>query len=183
MYAISEVKTFAKDHIRLSMVTKALLCSFLIALCAMIRIPLPFTPVPITLQTFAVMLIGGALGRRYGTLSVLFYLAESLIGLPVLSGGTSNPLALFSPVGGYLIGFAVQAYLTGWFVERTLTYGKGVVFLGIFAASIVQLVLGALVLGFYVGHTHAIYMGVIPFLIGDYLKVSAATVILTKYAR
>lgn len=112
-YSLSQ----AKDS-RVLLLTRIILGSCLIALCAQIRIPLPFTPVPITLQTLAVMLVGGALGSRNGALSVLLYLAESMLGLPVLSGFRIDPLALFSPVGGYLVGFVFQAYLTGWFVEN-----------------------------------------------------------------
>jgi len=72
---------------------QVILCSGIIALCAQIRIPLPFTPVPITMQTFAVMMIGGMLGSKNGALCVLMYLAEASFGLPVLRGGVSDPLA------------------------------------------------------------------------------------------
>lgn len=178
----SQTQIASPSQVRVSTWTKIVLSALFIALCAMIRIPLPFTPVPITLQTFAVMLIGGALGSRQGVWSVLCYLAMSVVGLPVLSGGQSNPFALMSPLAGYLVGFVVLAYASGWFVERKEKFGNTVVFLGILIASFVQMFMGAFVLGFFVGHTNAIYMGVIPFLLGDFVKVSVVTAIVTNNA-
>lgn len=167
----------------LKVLVQVVLSSLFIALCAQIRIPLPFTPVPLTMQTFAVLLVGGYLGSKNGALSVMLYLAETMLGLPVLSGGRVDMLALFSPVGGYLIGFIFQAYLSGWVVERQKYLGKTLVSLGLTAACAVQLLCGAFVLAFYVGAERSLLLGVLPFIPGELIKVSAAAAILARYRR
>ena len=92
--------------------------SLLTALCARIVIPLPFTPVPITGQTFAVLLTGAALGARRGAAAIVLYVLEGLAGLPVFAGGASGLARLLGPTGGYLLGFIAAAYLTGTLAER-----------------------------------------------------------------
>jgi biotin transport system substrate-specific component len=74
----------------------------LIALTARVSIPLPFGAVPITGQTFGVLLVGAALGARRGTLRVMVHLAEGMVGLPVFAGGSAGPAVLLGPTGGYL---------------------------------------------------------------------------------
>jgi hypothetical protein len=83
-----------------------------------VRIPLPFTPVPITGQTFGVMLVGAGFGARLGFLALLLYLLEGLLGLPFFSGGGSGLSHLAGATGGYLLAFPLAAGLMGWFVER-----------------------------------------------------------------
>src|SRR5688572_14811783 len=96
-----------------------LLGSVLIALCAQVAIPLPFTPVPVTGQTFAVLLIGAAFGSRLGAATVLAYIIEGAAGLPVWSpGATQGAARLMSPTGGYIVGFLVAAFVVGLLVER-----------------------------------------------------------------
>jgi biotin transport system substrate-specific component len=92
--------------------------SFLTGLMAQIRITLPFTPIPLTGQTFAVLLSGVVLGSRRGFLSQALYLVEGAAGLPVFAGGTGSALHLLGPTGGYLWSFPVAAGLLGWLVER-----------------------------------------------------------------
>jgi len=96
--------------------------SLLIALCARISIPVGFSPVPITGQTFAVLLVGALLGGRLGALTVIAYIGEGLAGLPV---GAMGPFGIPSgipwiigPTGGYLVGFVVAAYITGTLAQR-----------------------------------------------------------------
>ncbi len=81
-------------------------------------IQLPFSPVPITGQTMAVLLVGALLGSRRGALAVLAYIAEGLAGLPVFAGGAAGLARLFGPTGGYLVGFVAAAFLVGWLAER-----------------------------------------------------------------
>ncbi len=152
--------------------------SLFIALCAQIKIPLGFTPVPITLQTLAVMIVGGFLGSRKGTLCVLLYLAEISMGLPVAAGGISNPLALIGLKGGYLIGMIAQAYLTGWIYERAKTFRSFKVLFAVFLISILQMGIGAFWLGMFVGMKNSLYMGFYPFLPGDIIKCIATVTFL-----
>jgi biotin transport system substrate-specific component len=145
--------------------------SLFMALCSQIKIVLPFTPVPLTLQTLAVLLIGVSLGSRKGAWALLLYFAEILMGLPVLSGGTSDPLVFIGPKGGYVLGFCVQAFLMGWFVER-MPWSRSVTLLvGGLLACAVQLGLGVVVLAQFVGWSPVWTMGLSPFIPGEILKV------------
>jgi biotin transport system substrate-specific component len=92
--------------------------SVFIALLAQVAIPLPFSPVPITGQTFAVLLVGVLLGSRRGGLGVLLYLLEGAAGLPFFAGGTAGLARLAGPTGGYLVGFVVAAIVVGLLAER-----------------------------------------------------------------
>lgn len=145
--------------------------SGLMALCSQIKIALPFTPVPLTLQTLAVLLIGASLGSRKGALVILLYFSQILMGLPVLSGGASDPLVFFGPKGGYVLGWCLQAFLMGWCVEK-LSWSKPINLMigGILACS-VQMGLGILLLAQFVGWESVWVMGLFPFLPGEILKI------------
>lgn len=147
--------------------------SFLIALCAQIQIPLGFTPVPITLQTLAVLMLAAMLGARNAMLAVIVYLAEGMMGFPVMKGGTINSLALIGPTGGYLLGMVAQAYLAGWFFERAQRFSSAVLFLAVSATCFIGLGLGAVWLSFFVGTTNTLHMGVLPFIPGEIVKTLA----------
>lgn len=90
----------------------------LTAIAAQLRFNVPWTPVPYTGQTGAVLLVGAALGWRLGALSMLLYVAAGLLGLPVFNGGASGIQQLLGITGGYLVGFVVAAAITGWLAER-----------------------------------------------------------------
>lgn len=154
--------------------------SFLIALCAQIKVPLFFTPIPLSLQTLAVMVVGGFLGPTRGAMCVVTYLAQLSMGLPVGAGGVVAPLALIGPSGGYLLGFVLQAYLVGWCTEQKSRMNALTFFASLFAISLVQLGMGALWLGLFVGLESSLAMGFTPFLPGDFLKTLVATTFITK---
>jgi biotin transport system substrate-specific component len=183
IFSESSIKAPIASHSRWLLLTQVVLCSLLIALCAQIRIALPFTPVPITFQTLAVMIVGGMLGSRNGALSIILYLAEALMGLPVLSGGRSDPFFLLSPVGGYLVGCVIQAYLAGWFVERRKVLGKPLMLLGLGLACSLQMACGACWLAFFVGAKHAWALGVMPFVPGELFKIALAGMFFKRYIR
>ncbi len=147
-----------------------LLASCFLALVAQVKIPLSFTPIPITLQTIAVMGIGALLGSRLGALAVLTYLAQGGMGLPVFAGGNLGTQYFFGVTGGYLVGFVIQAFIVGWFFERRASLSilqKWGVFL---LATLFQLTLGTLWLAKFVGWDQALSQGILPFLAGDALK-------------
>ena len=147
--------------------------SLVIGLCAQVAIPLPFTPVPVTLQTLAVLMAGCALGSGRGALAMLAYLGEGFAGLPVFSGGRAGAAHLFGPTGGYLLGFLAAAYVVGLLAERgVLRHGVGVL-LTLFAGNIVLYVPGVLWLGVFTGLDKALSLGMFPFLAGDALKITA----------
>lgn len=147
--------------------------SVFLALCSQISIPLFFSPIPMTLQTFAVLLIGASMGCRKGSLAVLGYFAQIAVGLPVLSGGHANPLVFFSPKAGYILGFILQAYTMGWVVEKQFfPPAKALIFGGLLACTI-QMTAGVCVFAQFVGWRSALPMGLYPFVVGEVLKVMA----------
>lgn len=90
----------------------------LVAASAQVAIPLPFTPVPITGQTFSVVLVGASLGALRGTASLALYVAVGLIGAPIYTDGASGWATVSGASGGYLLGFVLAAAVTGWLAER-----------------------------------------------------------------
>jgi biotin transport system substrate-specific component len=157
--------------------------SLAVALSAQIVVPLPFTPVPVTGQTLAVLLTGFLLGSRLGAMTLIAYLAEGVAGLPVFAAGGAGPAHLFGPTGGYLAGFVVAAYVAGLLAERGWTSTPARTALGMTIGTSLILVCGASWLAFYVGPEAAITMGVLPFLIGGAAKIALATVALPAIAR
>lgn len=145
----------------------------LTALAARVSIPLPFTPVPLTLQTFAVLLVGASLGTVRGLAAMLLYLAAGVAGAPVFSGGSSGAGGASF---GYVVGFVLAAALVGRLAERGATRGPlrtaGVMILGNLAIYAVGVPWLMVVLN--VGLTKALALGVVPFLVGDLLKVAVA---------
>src|SRR5438270_9126611 len=92
--------------------------SLFVALAAQVAVPLPWTPVPVTAQTFAVLLTGALLGPRLGALALVAYLAEGAGGLPFFGGGGGGPQYLVGPTAGYLFAFPAAAFVTGLLAER-----------------------------------------------------------------
>lgn len=154
--------------------------SLFLAVCAQIRIPLPFSPIPLTMQTFAIFLIGGYLGSKKGLLAVMLYLCEAAIGLPVLSGFRGSLLAFAGPTTGYLVGIAFQAYAIGYFVERTANLSVKKLLPVALLVTAIQLGLGACWLSYFVGASNALSMGVYPFIPGEILKILAVVPCLKK---
>ncbi|MCX6139940.1 MAG: biotin transporter BioY [Candidatus Kapabacteria bacterium] len=134
-----------------------------------IRIPLPFTPVPITGQTFAVILWPLLFGRNVGLGSIGLYLGAGALGLPVFAGFAALT-ALWGPTSGYLIGFVLAGALVGGLRDRGVTTSLVGSTLTIVGAIALILASGALVLGQFVGYNNVWMMGVAPFLIGDVVK-------------
>lgn len=152
----------------------------LVAAAAQVVIPLPFTPVPITGQTFAALLVGGAFGVTRGSASLLVYLMIGALGAPVFAGGAHGSSALLSATGGYLVGMVLAAALVGaaadrgW--DRRLLSSLGAMLLG----SIVIYAVGAswLAVSLGIDVAKAIDLGVAPFLLGDLIKLALAGALL-----
>ena len=154
-----------------------------IALGARFAIPLPVSPVPITGQTLAVLLVGALLGSRRGALCVLAYLSEGMAGLPVFAGGGSGPAWLLGPTGGYLVGFVAAAWVVGWLCEHlkdgSLT-GSVVILL---AGGAVIYLFGLPWLSHFVGADRALALGLVPFMPGDLIKIALASLVLSQSPR
>jgi biotin transport system substrate-specific component len=155
--------------------------SLFIALCSQIKIVLPFTIVPLTLQTLAVLFLGGLFGSKKGALMVLTYLAEIVLGMPVLAGGAVNSLALIGPKAGYIIGFVFQAYWMGWVAERMENFNSKTLLLAGLTACFLELSLGTCWLAQFVGWNAVGMMGFYPFVPGEILKVLIVVGLLKRY--
>jgi biotin transport system substrate-specific component len=144
--------------------------SLLIALCAQITIPLPFTPVPLTGSTFGVLYAAALLGPRRGLTSVGLYLVLGVLGFPFFAGASSGWHVLLGAPGGYLIGFIPASYLVGLLSERGWDRDPLTAFSQMMLGSFVILAFGLVVLSLYVSKGTLLAKGFYPFLIGDVLK-------------
>jgi biotin transport system substrate-specific component len=152
--------------------------SLLIGLCAQVKILLPFGPVPVTGQTFAVLMIGALFGARRGCLAVLAYLAEGVAGLPVFAYG-AGVFELLGPTGGYLVGFIPAVYITGLLAEKGWDRQVGTTVLAMVFGNVVIYAFGLLWLCWLMGLSKTVFtMGLYPFIIGDLLKIMLAAVLL-----
>lgn len=148
-----------------------------ITLSAFVTIPLPFTPVPIALSTFAVLATGASLGARRGALSAGLYLVIGALGAPVFSGGQSG---VAFPTFGYVIGFVLAAAIVGRLARRGADRRVGTTLAMGALGSLVLYVCGVpwLAVSLGVGLGQAVTLGVVPFLLGDALKVLALSMLL-----
>lgn len=152
--------------------------SLAIAAAAQVSIPLPFTPVPITGQTFAVCLAGLLLGSRRAAAAVLLYLAQGALGLPVFAGGAAGLARLTGVTAGYLVAMPFAAVFTGWLAERGWDASPARAFCAMLAGSLPILATGALWLGLYTGDLgRALSLGLFPFIPGDVVKAALAAVV------
>jgi biotin transport system substrate-specific component len=154
--------------------------NILLALCAHIAIPLPWTPVPITGQSFGIFLVAVLLGSTRGTLTVVLYLLEGMAGLPVFAPiGAPGPARFFGPTAGFLFAYPPAVFVAGWLVERStaiwvlplaglrlagaLLSGEAIIFLGGWLW---------LAYGIGLGAAAAFFAGVLPFLPGETIKMA-----------
>jgi biotin transport system substrate-specific component len=152
--------------------------ALLVAILAQVRIPLPFTPVPLTGQTFAVLLVGAALGSRRGAASLGLYTGLGLVGLPVFAGGASGLTYAIGPTSGYLLGFIVAAWAIGLLAERGLERSLRTSLLPFLAGTLIIYAFGTTWLALSLGPADAIVKGIFPFLIGDTIKLALAALAL-----
>lgn len=152
--------------------------SLLIALSAQVAMPLPFTPVPISMQTLTVLLTGMLLGSRLGMVTLVAYLIEGVAGLPVFSQWGSGITHLLGPTGGYLVGFVFAAGLVGFLAERGWDRRLVTTLLAMILGNLVIYAFGAGWLSTFLGLTDALAKGVLPFLIGDAFKIVLAMIAL-----
>ncbi|MCJ7436093.1 MAG: biotin transporter BioY [Anaerolineales bacterium] len=152
--------------------------SLFVAALAQIRIPLPFTPIPITGQTFGVLLVGVALGSKRGAAALALYLAEGAIGLPFFAGGAYGLEIVIGATGGYLFGFIAAAFFIGLLAERGLERSIRTSILPFLIGTAIIYLCGASWLALSLGLEKAILFGVLPFLVGDAIKIALAAVVL-----
>ena len=155
----------------------ALVGSALITLCT--QISLPLFPVPMTLQTFAVILIGLTYGWRLGGITVALYLLEGALGLPVFSGGKGGMIVFMGPTAGYLVGFFLAATACGWFAERGFDRSYFKLLVALLVGNVLLYAPGLLWLGTLIGWDKPVLeYGLYPFILGDLLKIAMAVLLL-----
>jgi biotin transport system substrate-specific component len=149
--------------------------SAVIAVCARIMVPLPFTPVPLTLANFGVLMVGLSLGSRRGFAAAALYLSWGAMGMPVFaSAGPGSVAQLLGPTGGYLLAYPVVAFIAGWIAERgTSSFTRNMV--GATLAEVVLFVSGISWLAIYTHNwRQAALFGLYPFLFAEVSKIMIA---------
>ena len=158
--------------------------SLVVALCARVALPLPFTPVPLTLQNFGVLLVGLLLGSKRGFAALALYLAEGAMGMPVFSlPGVGGIAQLLGPTGGYLMMYPFVAFLAGWAMER----GARSFVRAAIASTLAEIVLFAGGIGWLAVWTHsfalALRFGLYWFVFAEIIKVMSAAAIARGWQR
>lgn len=138
-------------------------------------VSVPTLPIPITMQTYAVIVIGALFGARLGVITVMAWLAEAAIGMPVLAHGAGGLAVFLDPSVGYLASFPVAAGLVGWVSDRKLDQNIVSSFISMLMGNAVNLALGVLWLSAIVGWHRAVVVGFLPFWIGGFVKAFLAT--------
>lgn len=148
--------------------------SLFVALAAQVSVPM--YPVPMTLQTLAILIVGLTYGARLGALTLLAYLAEGAMGLPVFAGG-GNGASLVGPTAGFLFGFVPMAYLAGLAAEKGLA--RGLIGTTVAGAVVTLLVFvpGVAWLSTFIGFETAVQVGMLPFLVGMVVKSAIAAMV------
>ena len=147
-----------------------------LSLMSQVIIPLPFTPVPISLGTFGVTLMALLYGRKLGTATILSYVAAGSLGAPIFAGFKSG--SLFSPTGGYILGYIVATIILGYLSDKGVTKSYVKTFFSLLLSSAIILILGSIVLSIFVPGKNVFMVGVLPFLPGDAIKSTTITLLL-----
>ena len=151
--------------------------SLLVAASAQVSVPM--WPVPMTLQTLAISVIGLTMGARLAAATLVVYLGQATMGLPFFAGGGAGIAHLMGPTGGFLIGFVAMAWLTGWLAERGFGEGLGRMFIAAFIPALLLFIPGVLWLWAItpLSLEAAVMAGAVPFQIGGLVKSALAALI------
>lgn len=161
----------------------ASLFATMIAIGAHISIPIPFSPVPSTLQTFFVFIAGAMLGIKWGSISVIIYIFIGIVGFPVFAGGTSGFGVLIGPTGGYIIGFIFAAAIIGALCEKKGTSNIlfNILFMAVGLFTVYLFGIPQLMLIADISFSKAIAVGMVPFLMGGLVEIIVASFIVKKF--
>lgn len=155
--------------------------SGLLALSA--KIEVPFWPVPMTLETLAVLGLAGVFGARLAVAAVLLWLAEGAVGIPVFAGPTAGIGYFLGPTAGYLLGFVAAAVVVGMAADRGFRRQPGLLLLAMLGGLGAIYLLGVTWLATLIGWRHAFQVGILPFIPADLTKVALATAIAVAVGR
>lgn len=148
----------------------------LLSLSAQLAVRLTFSPVPITMQTLAVVLIGALYGSSRGAVAVASYVSAGAMGLPVFAGGAFGIAHLAGPTGGYLFGFIAAAWLTGFLAENGWDRKLWTSLIAMTAGTAAIFAFGMAWLGIFVGYDNVIALGLLPFIPGAIMKLAIASI-------
>lgn len=166
-----------------SLINKALLLlvgTGILTLSSYIEVPM--VPVPMTMQTYAVLMLACLYGLRMGTINVLVWLGLAALGAPLLAGATGGLIKFVGPTAGYLLGFIIATAFVGYFSDRGINGKRPLLaFIMMFIGTKIILGLGYLWLGLQIGWQEAWITGVAPFLFGDFVKVALAVATVTGF--
>jgi len=149
--------------------------SLAVAVAAQVAIPFPGSPVPVTAQTFGLLVVGIGLGARRGALALALYLLEGAAGLPVFAGGASGPAVFVGPTAGYLLAFPLAALVAGALASPRSSWLR--VALASLASHAVVFAFGLAWLARFVGAGNVVATGLVPFLPGEALKIVATVLV------
>ncbi|MEG8098739.1 biotin transporter BioY [Candidatus Liberibacter brunswickensis] len=141
-------------------------------------VAIPIIPVPVTMQTFSVTLIGAIYGWRLGGITIISWLIEGIIGFPVFALGNSGFYYFIGSTSGYLVSFPIAAMLVGWLVELGWSKRLFTSFVCMLIGNFVIIVFGVAYLSTFVGYKHALVVGAVPFILGSIIKSALAAVTL-----
>jgi biotin transport system substrate-specific component len=161
---------------RLHKAALVLLGTVLLAVSAQVQVP--FIPVPMTMQTFMVLIIGATYGARLGVATMIAYILEGAVGLPVFAQFSAGAHVLVGPTAGYLAGFVAAAALTGFLAERGFGRNLATAAISFVLGSVVLFALGLAWLSYLIGADKAIEFGLLPFIYSEPTKIALATVLL-----
>lgn len=161
---------------------KLVYCALFAALTGILSlISIPTQPVPVNLAMFAVLLAGGMLGKKYGTLSIVVYILLGIVGIPVFAGFRAGVAVIAGPTGGYVLGYTVTAFVTGMVCEKTRKLRYTIPFMTLAVALCYAVGTIWYCVGYKVDFISAFMVCVLPFIVGDLFKIIIASVVIKKY--
>lgn len=161
---------------RVHQVALVLIGTVLLAISAQVQVP--FWPVPMTMQTFVVLMIGATYGWRLGGATMVAYILEGVIGLPVFAQFSAGAHVLVGPTAGYLAGFVLAALVTGYLAERGFGRNLATAAISFAAGTVIIFACGLAYLSSLIGMEGAITHGLMPFILSEPTKVALATLLL-----
>ena len=164
-----------KKNNKISASTMAVVALMTAVLCVLSPFSIPIGPIPISLATLGFYMTVILLGRKKATVVCLLYLLMGLIGLPVFAGFSGGPMKLFGPTGGYLLGYLLLTIISGWIVDK-FPKNRMICLLGFVFGTISCYIIGTVWLAYQMKLSleQALLIGVVPFLIGDVIKIGIA---------
>lgn len=165
-----------KLNLSVKEITLVGMCAALMAIFSQLSIPLPFTTVPVTMQTFGLIIISIILGRKLGTLSIIIWALIGSIGIPVFANFSGGIGVILGPTGGYIIGFILMSFIIGSFSNNKNIW---LLFLGVYLGQAVQFALGVTQLKVVLGLTlqGALAAGLYPFILKDIIIITVSVLI------